>query len=710
VTAHVLATLVDARPSGAGRLLAALLANAVLVSLTFGLLLVPAGGPDRLGAVAEPLLTLLLLVPGLIIALISLQQRRRLRSLVVLPQHYIGWPAIGINVVLAVLAMAADTVVAAGDAAARTLTIAVVVLVALQWVAVVALTAMMATGRVVGRLRHPPFDQVPRWLRGHGWTLTPTMSFDGRSRDLVTLPDDDPGPVPGRHLPRATLVDVTLRASEDVHVLVHVRHAHGARDGTPPRAHAQSFLTDIDDVRQWVTTDRLTTGAIGEHHEQPAGPVGDTPYDGSLVRVSPERPGRTVRRPSEWTALVQTEAAFFYTFTDKVDLLLTLSPGGWSPTDRASAARVTALTCDVLAAVSSPPHHRPVTFVRTPSVGFRDVPEEPIDRDDAGPGPWGSQARDPLLARGINVRVTVGLDDRDHASRQSLLARVVATARRHGAALHVADRRFGPLTGRWVPVQGLVGPVPQHRAPEAGEADPSRVQQVTVLGPARQGSFASVLAALREAGVATAALTALSMQDVSVLLLMVADGAAPPGEYALDDYLSRQGSRGGTDRTPARGYRCLVSPPVAIPAPQADGWHPVWASWEARELAAVPAATESGWRMVLAAVRAHRGVTGAQVEYHRMRRTSPTSTVERLKLAITLRPGPGETAERLDALCRDAFHEVLRRERRARDAAAEAAARPEQAAGPRPPGVGRMVRLRIEARERWLGSWIDDPG
>jgi hypothetical protein len=708
VTAHVLATLVDAPPSGAGRLLVALLANAVLVTLAFGLLLGPSDGPGRLSEAAESLVTLLLLVPGLIIALISLQQRRRLRSLVVLPQHYIGWPAIGVNVLLAVTAVTAEAVAATGDEAFRGLAVAALVLVTVQWLGVLALTLLMITGRAVDRLRHPPFEFVPRWLRGSGRTLAPTMSFDGRSRELVTLAGDDAGAVPGRHLPRATLVDVTLRASEDVQVRVHVRHVHGARDGTPAPAHAQSFLTDIDDVRQWVTTDRVTSGVTGEHHDQPADLAGDNPYDASLVRVSPERHGRAVvRRPTEWTALVRTEAAFFYTFTDKVDLLLTLSPGEWSPTDRAAAERVTALTCDVLADVSSPPHHRPVTFVRSPSVGFRAVPEDPVDRTDAGPGPWGSQARDPLLARGVNVRITVGLDDRDHESRQSLLARVVATARRHGAALHVADRRFGPLTGRWVPVQGLAAPT----APAVVVAPtgvPSRVQQVTVLGPARQGSFASLLAALREAGVATAALTALSLQDVSAIMLMVADGAVPAGDYDLDEYLARHGSPGGTDRTAARGYRCLVSPPVAVPDHGAGTGHPVWVSWEVRELTArAQPAPGSGWRTVLAAVLAHPEVVDAQVEYHRMRRMSPTSTVERLKLAVTLREGDGDTAARLDALCRDVYHEVLRRERQDRDAAAASRPRPDRTAAR---GPGRMVRVRVEARERWLGSWIDDPG
>ncbi|MGF1646523.1 MAG: hypothetical protein ACFCVF_06350 [Kineosporiaceae bacterium] len=703
VRAHVLATLVDARPSGAGRLLAALLANALLVTLVFGLLLASAGGPGRLGDAAEPLLTLLLLVPGLIIALISLQQRRRLRSLVVLPQHYIGWPAIGGNILLAVVALTADAVAATGSGPARVLTAAAIVLVALQWLAVLALTVLMAIGRAVDRLRHPPFEFVPRWLRGHGRTLVPTMSFDGRPRELVTLPDDDRGAGAGRYLPRATLVDVTLRASEDVHVRVHIRHVHGSRDGAPARVHAQSFLTDVDDVRQWVTTDRLVTGALAEPAEvqdHPGEPPGGSPYDASLVRVARERPARTVaRRPSEWTALVRTEAAFFYTFTDKVDLLLTLSPGEWSPTDRPSAARVTALTCDVLAEIAAPPHYRPVTFVRSPSVGFRDVPAEPLDFADPGSGPWGSQASDPLLARGVNVRITVGLDDRDHESRQSLLARVVATARRHGAALHVADRRFGPLTGRWVPVQGLAQPTTPSE-PAAGPApaagDPSRLQQVTVLGPARQGSFVSVLAALREARVAAAALTALSMQDVSALMLMVTDGAVPAGDYHLDEYLARHGAPGGTDRTPARGYRCLVSPPVAMPEPRPGTGHPIWASWEIRGPAAPsPPSPESGWRMVLAAVLAHPEVADAQVEYHRMRRTSPTSTMERLKLAVTLHGQPGDTAERLDALCRDVFHEVLSRERQARVAANAAR---------------RMVRVRVEARERWLGSWIDDPG
>jgi hypothetical protein len=533
------------------------------------------------------------------------------------------------------------------------------------------------------------------------------MSFDGRSRELVTLPDAGFAEAPGRHLPRATLVDVTLRASEDVHVLVHVRHVQGDRDGAPVQAHAQSFLTDVDDVRQWVTTDRLTSGAVSGPAEQPLEAAADAPYDTSLVRVVPVRGGRGVPgRPSEWTALVRTEAAFFYTFTDKLDLLLTLSPGRWSPTDRATAARVTALTCDVLADIGSPPHHRPVTFVRSPSVGFRDVPVEPLDRADAGAGPWGSQSRDPLLARGVNVRVTVGLDDRDHEARQSLLAQVVATARRHGAALHVADRRFGPLTGRWVPVQGLPGPESGPGSPP-GAGEPSRVQQVTVLGPARQGSFASVLSALHRAGVATTTLTALSMQDVSALMLTVADGRSPAGEYSLDDFLVRHGGPPGTDATAAHGYRCLVSPAVAVPRSPADAGHPVWASWEVRERAAHGShASGAGWRMVLATVREHPAVDGAQVEYHRMRRTSTTSTVERVKLAVALRDGAGDVAGRLDTLCRDVYHEVLRRERQDRGAAALAAPN----GAPRTPGTGRMVRLRVEARERWLGSWIDDPG
>jgi hypothetical protein len=721
VTAHVFATLVDAPPSGAVRLLVALVANAVLVTVVFGLLL---GGtrPDteRLGDAAEPLLTLLLLVPGLVIALISLQQRRRLRALVVIPQLSIGWPAITGNVVLAVIA-----VVSVGSEQTRPsagLVLTVLALVVLQWVGVVLLLVVVVSGGIVDRRRVPPYAEVPAWLRpaarkrNRALVLAPTLSFDGRSREIVIAGDPGPGrAVPdARYLPRSTLVDVALRSSQYVGARFRVRHAGPAEgwvvpDGSGDVPLDEGFMTSIDHAQQWVTTERVHSGPSGTH------------YDDALVQSEPQ--DADGGGGGAWSGLVRTEPAFFFTFSDKLDLLLTVAEGPWAPLDRdhALADRVLGLTCDVLAAVADDPHYRPVTFIRAPSVGFRSLPGQlPHRHGGTQPDHVDPREEDPLLARGANVRITVGLDDRDDLSRQRLLATVVAIARAQGAALHVADRRFGPLTGRWVAVQEPAADVdgdPPTDAPRRGGAAGTDggagrdglVQQVTVLGPARQGSFSAVLGRVRAAGFVVRAMTALSMQDVSFLLLVV-DDAGAAGECSFEDLLARGPDPADADLGAAAGYRCLVSPHITLRPSPTDAGHAVWASWEVRNIEVAgsgPGGTPVR-QVVLDGFRQMPGVADVQVEYHRTRRTSRTGVVERLKLAVVLDGEAPDVASRLDRLCADVYARVQAEERWARGHPPVGAEPDDDDVG-RPLGSTRVARLRIEARERWLGTWIDDP-
>jgi hypothetical protein len=545
--------------------------------------------------------------------------------------------------------------------------------------------------------------------------LAPTLSFDGRSREIVIAGDPGPGEaVPdARYLPRSTLVDVALRSSQYVGARFRVRHAGPAEgrvasDGSGEGPLDESFMTGIDDARQWVTTERVHSGPSGTH------------YDDALVQSEPLGADGGV---GAWSGLVRTEPAFFFTFSDKVDLLLTVADGPWAPRDRdhALADRVLGLTCDVLAAVADDPHYRPVTFIRAPSVGFRSLPGRPPDRHgDTRPDHVDPREEDPLLARGANVRITVGLDDRDDLSRQRLLATVVAIARAQGAALHVADRRFGPLTGRWVAVQERAADAdgdPATQDPHRGGAartdgaagGDGLVQQVTILGPARQGSFSAVLGRVRAAGLVVRAMTALSMQDVSFVLLVV-DDAGGAGECSFEDLLARGPGPADADLGAAAGYRCLVSPHVTVRPSPTDAGHAVWASWEVRniEVAGSGPGGTPVWQVVLDGFRQMPGVADVQVEYHRTRRTSRTGVVERLKLAVVLDGEAPDVASRLDRLCADVFARVQAEERWARGRPPGGAEQDGDDVR-RPLGPTRAARLRIEARERWLGTWIDDP-
>lgn len=495
-----------------------------------------------------------------------------------------------------------------------------------------------------------------------------------------------------RDVPAAALVDVSLRASQSPGTAFAV--SHDARAGTGPVdvpltsggdqgdigdlgetehfAASEVFVTDLDGIRQTIATSR------------DAWPAATAP----TVDVTTASGG--TRGEEAWSGVVSGEPAFFYSFRDKLDVLVTVRAVPWTY-DPDDGVVLTSLLRDLTGAARD--FGLPTTFVRSPSAGFLDSP-----RDMGSPA---ANGRDPVLARGANVRLTVGLDSEADDARIGFLHRVDGIAAAAGAALHVADRRFGPLSGHWVPVRALVErpPRPGARSDGAPTTDVAGVTLVTVVGPARLGSFSAVLAGFDDAGLTVHAASCLSQQDVAAVQALLATGAGAPALDAgpLSDFLASVAGRPVAVDEAARGHVCLASAPVSPPDgdPSAAG-HPVWASWEVRDLDPEhPGASPSGTAAaLLTRLRATGRVGTVQPEYHRVRRSSATTLVERLKLAVPLLPGAG--THTLDEVCAAVWSD-LQRDRRLPGGSSPGTTR------------SRVVRLRLAARERWLGTWIDDP-
>jgi len=422
-------------------------------------------------------------------------------------------------------------------------------------------------------------------------------------------------------------------------------------------------------------------------------------------------------RYTTWSGISPGDPDFLFDFADKLDVLLTMAPDGWHP----SAGQAAILTEAVAEATMCAGVRAalPVTFVRSPSAGFSAAQlRRPVDGDD------------PTLARGATLRLTVGLDRADEGARVTLLQSLTDYAGRRGFGLRVADRRYGTISGKWIVLQRIdprvlertTAEANERAAPLGWEPDSGDTALLTVIGPSRQGSFAAVAAALATAGIQIRAVTCLSLQDLAFVHaeVIVPGGDGPSTE--LRSLLSRQGSRPSTlvdlvrdlapdapvlgdalRLRPARGHQCLLSGPFRA-AGGGSALSPVWASWEVRDAGTDVGDTGTAQALV-ARFRAHPRVTTCRLEYQRFRRRSGDQIAERVKLGVALRErdDPAATgAESSD----DPMAEVC--------LAIQQALRVPGAWGP-PPGTDprarppRLVSFRVAPRERWLGTWLDDP-
>jgi hypothetical protein len=451
---------------------------------------------------------------------------------------------------------------------------------------------------------------------------------------------------------------------------------------------------------------------------------------GRVVQVSTARwllaRGRLPVERRGWArAAVRRRPSFHGRTQDRLDILVTTRQGEWTAAGARRARLHEAVTAVTSAAQD---RHLTITGIRSPSAGFSEGQwrtENPL----ADPTLEGT---DPHLARGLNARVTIALDDPTTDDRIGILARLLAEAEDSGWGLHVADRRYGALRGHWVCLRGLTN----EADPGGGSVASGHLMPVTVFGPSRRGSQATVVNAL--AGLPLIAITATTLADVDVVHAIVempldrADRQTTPtltrtGEIdgvGLGEVRARLGLPGpspgerasGTDEPEEADDAYVAVLGIALPAADlrvTAEEAPIWLQYEVREL--TDGAPEPEYLSDILDLFAGRAELAGPptVEYHRQRWVDARRRlrIDRVKLAVRLVPEPHAVESESESGSEsgsESSPELPRVDDRLLDLC-EAVQNAQRIADTGGSGStrGRIANFRVAARERWLGSWLD---
>ncbi len=513
-----------------------------------------------------------------------------------------------------------------------------------------------------------------------------------------------------------TLISVALRAAADPGVQFEVTHVEGVQVDDPTEnptqasdwALGESFVSYGRGTRLELRTRRTGRAHLGPNEAIPD--IVKRAISEDIPVVEDLEAAQLGGRVTTWRGGTSGYPDFFFNFADKLDILLTLRDDDeqWSPADSESLS----VLLSQVAKAAGVSVELPITFVRFPSAGFNSSQRLSASEHDS----------DPLLARSVSLRLTVGLDQSDPRARLAFLVTLADMAAGR-YELRVADRRFGSISGQWVLISDpAVGRSKAQDAPEptvsTTDQGRSRAALLTILGPSRQGAVASVTAMLRTVGMHPRAVTCLSLHDVAFCHFEIDLTAKDGGREATWTQLDRNGNLSdlierlapemanhrAAERHAARDYLYLRGN-VFTPPPGPSGvWHPVWSSWEVRDAPAVTASSGTV-EQLRDRLADHELVEDCQPEYYRFRRASSAQIVERVKFRIRLETLTWETVQDdLAAICREAQH-AMRLPGGWAPPDDESSASLPRSSAQRP----RLVSLRVAPRERWLGTWLDDP-
>jgi predicted amino acid-binding ACT domain protein len=271
------------------------------------------------------------------------------------------------------------------------------------------------------------------------------------------------------------------------------------------------------------------------------------------------------------------------------EVLVALRHDSWAP-NHMDALVLATVAADLTAIAVR--HGLPVLSLEAPTSPFRNTPRR-YRFDGSGEAP--------RAAGTLALRMVLG--EVEPGGRMDAFAELAETADRYGFGLDVRDRRLGRVSGQWWTVaRSAPTKFADHRRMVAGWVvpDPPRsVLLVTVAGPARPGATAAILADLAARNVGIAAVTAVTLQGVGFVNLVVPvaparEGragdvirGAPIGEgfglVATECGLSpraRVRTRSVLASGPAVDHKVFASGPYASPLPRADAVeHPLWATW-----------------------------------------------------------------------------------------------------------------------------------
>jgi predicted amino acid-binding ACT domain protein len=276
--------------------------------------------------------------------------------------------------------------------------------------------------------------------------------------------------------------------------------------------------------------------------------------------------------------------------TGSTEVLVVLRHDLWLPgyADALLVAMVTAKVTDIATR-----NGLPVLYVKSPVSPFRN-PSRRYRTDGSGEAPRASN--------GLAVRVILG--EGTPGGRMDTFTALTEMAQDHGWSLAFADRRLGRVKGQWWAVVGTDPARFRRHRQEIADWVPSTSMQsamlVTAVGPARLGTTAAILANLATRNVGIAAVSAMTLQGVTFVNLVLPVAPARQsrattvsgrtvsimdgfGLVATDCGLTTRRARGrsGITSGTAGDHRALVSGPFPAPLPKnSTTEYPLWATWK----------------------------------------------------------------------------------------------------------------------------------
>jgi hypothetical protein len=383
----------------------------------------------------------------------------------------------------------------------------------------------------------------------------------------------------------------------------------------------------------------------------------------------------------------------------RIDALLTLNSTHWSPSHR--DCLVNGVVLDRLSRLAVERGHGPIVHLHTPVAPF-------IDQQVSARGD-GSQER-LRDAVGPCVRLSVAVNPHEPTARLDFEQGLVALAEEHGLGLKLNDRRFNRVPGEWFTIRGFdrerYRQVRSRLFPDVPMHLPRHALVATVMGPARIGMAAEVIARMRAHGVGVLAAAVSSMRKIGFINLVLplddgTDTGLPAWSGPWDDAVKLIAERCRTARPDGAdrgddgafaGFKVALSPPMRCAYPQSSRRtgasvtgrvpYPLWLRWE------LPNRTV-GPPLLLSMVEANLAPYAEQTEvaYAQARVGRGDVVRGRAKLVVLLARAPRDVAD-AQAVLNEVAERVQERTL-------------EQLADPRVAGAGR-VRLRLSPRERWL--------
>ncbi|MDG4821809.1 hypothetical protein O7635_08075 [Asanoa sp. WMMD1127] len=383
----------------------------------------------------------------------------------------------------------------------------------------------------------------------------------------------------------------------------------------------------------------------------------------------------------------------------RIEALLTLNSTHWAPSYRDCLVTgvVLAQTCQL--AVDR--GRGPIVHLHSPVAPF-------IDQQVSARGDGSlERLRDAL---GPCVRLSALVDPHEPTARLDFEQGLVALAEEYGLGLKLNDRRFNRVPGEWFTIRGFdrerYRQVRARMFPETPMHLPKHAMIASVMGPARLGMAADVIARIRANGVGVLAAAVSSVRKIGFINLVLplgdgADVAAPAWSGHWDDAVKLIAERCRTydadgadhsDHDAFAGFKVALSPPMRCSFPQSSRRtgasvtgrvpYPLWLRWDLPNRTVGSPLLLSMVEQNLAPYAEHTEVAYAQARVGR-----GDLVRGRAKLVVLLAQAPRDVAD-AQAVLDEVAERVQERTL-------------EQLSDTRLVGPGR-VRLRLSPRERWL--------